>query len=253
MVLDIHQQELVNVVKAAHSTLAVARQTKSTEQARRIAELKLRLDREFEEESEKIRHDLDFALTQHEVNLDEALIAAYNNGIPIAVISAEGFGNRYAGTTQQLLNKLREDGRVGSSERGRRGETRKVAFPEPVDVDSVLKESLTPTERTWEALDERLEIAPAFEDRPAILVDSVRLTFDSRDPWFRSIPLPPHPDNVKYLHANTLVVFRNPGTGQIVSKDHREVSALFYEHPIARWVKDHQDEASAAFDAALGL
>src|SRR5690606_35699317 len=123
----------------AHKTLALAPKTRVAEIARRTAAEKERVDanlrngiqrieqeaaaaklrlqqetqRSVTESVESVRIDVDREVAVHESNLDEALIAAYNDGVPIRRIALEGFGNRYDGGVQQLLTKLRNDGRIG--------------------------------------------------------------------------------------------------------------------------------------------
>ena len=146
-----HEQKLINIVKAAHQNLAVARKTKAQEYQRRIALLHAELEadmlRKTEEGMARLKLELDSEVVAHEASLDDALIAAYEAGIPVLQIARDGFGNRYPGGVQQLLVKLRNDGLIGSSTGYQRNTsddvTPVVAFPEAIDVTATINEALT--------------------------------------------------------------------------------------------------------------
>ena len=253
--LDLHQQELVNIVKAAHRTLAVARKTRTTELARRIAEAKLASERRLERELVLIKMDLDAEVVAHETNLDEALIAAYSEGVPIRRIAFDGFGNRYDGGVQQLLVKLRADGRLGNREGWQRNTDEDVEptviFPEPVDLSGILAESTTIAEPTFLRLPSPITLVEAdAAGEDGVYAEAVLLTLDSRDPWFKRIEKNARP-GTPFLHATTVTLYLHPATGELQTFESRETGETFWDHPVARWVKDHPEEALAGFRVAL--
>lgn len=259
--LDIHQQELVNIIKAAHSTLAVARKVRSAELARRIRAEKQRIEREAEqaldESAARVKLELDGEVAAHESALDEALIAAYNASVPIRRIALEGFGNRYDGGVHQLYVKLRDDGRIGN--RGNyqangpvsiEDNRTEVFFPEPVNVDGILAEATTIYEPTFTRIAEPLVLVDSPDDpRNTVYADAVTLTLDARDPWFRAIEKNARV-GTKYLHATSCTLYLHPATGELVAHESREKGSVTWDHPVARWAVEHPSEALAGFLAA---
>lgn len=249
--LEQHQQELVSVVRAAHQTLALARRTRSSELARRIAEAKIAAERVFDQLKESAQLDLDREITQHEVNLDDSLIAAYEGNVPVLQIALQGFGNRYPGGVQELVTKLRADGRIGSKTDYQRNTAdaaeSAVAFPEPVDVQALLAEHNTIAEPTFELLPEPIELVPGD---PEWSVPGVVLTMDARDPYFGQIA-PNARKNTPYLRATTATLYQHPATGNLMVVESKETGEVMWDHPVARWVKDHPDEAQVGFENAL--
>jgi hypothetical protein len=254
--LDIHQQELVNIIKAAHSTLGVARKVRSSELARRIRSEKERIEREAEkaidESVARVKHELDSEVAAHESALDEALIAAYNALVPIRRIALDGFGNRYDGGAHQLIAKLRDDGRIGNRV-GYQGngvdieETRtEVFFPEPVNVESILAEATTIYGASFTALAKPLELIPATATDDAVTVQAVTLALDARDPWFRSIAKNARAGTV-FAKATSCTLYLHPASGELVAHESRETGATTWDHPVARWAKDHRAETLDGF------
>lgn len=270
--LDVHQQELVNIVKLAHQTLANARETRRAELIRRIKvndleaqqTLDQRLDaitRSYEKEklecrlmAEKakdsgafrIKMELDAELVTHESTLDDTLIAAYEAGIPIRQIALEGFGNRYPGAVQQLIGKLREEGLVGSRS-GYHGEEpdTQVSFPKALDVAGILNKATTVSPITFTKLEEPHILHP---DYPAVQV--VTIEIDSRDPWFKQIANEAR-QGTPFRHATSATLYIHPATGIPRTVESPEDGLNFWDHPVSRWVKNHPEEAKAGFLAAL--
>jgi len=251
MSLDIHQQELVNIVKAAHSTLAVARKLRGTELNRRLVADRARVEREFDGALDagaaRVRIELDAEIAQHESALDESLIAAYVSDIPIRRIALDGFGNRYDGTVHQLMAKLRADGRVGNRI-GYQDSTidTEVAFPKVVDVNAILEEAGATYGPSFAKLDEPLVLVPASGGNDAITVEAVTLTLDARDPWFRSISKNARP-GTEYATATSCTLYIHPASGELVAHESRETGATTWDHPVARWAKDHRAETLDGF------
>jgi hypothetical protein len=253
--LDLHQQELINIIKVAHQTLAIARKTRTRELARRVAEAKLQMEREFEQAQIRIKEELDAELVAHETNLDNALIAAYDNGVPIRRMALDGFGNRYDGGVQQLLVKLRDDGRLGNRTDWQRNAGERiqpeVVFPEPVNVDEILAEAATIKEPTFTALDEPLVLVePDKRGKNGVTAPAVRLEFDYRDPWFKQIARNARP-GTQYKNATFCTLYRHPASGVLTVHESRETGAITWDHPVARWVKDHPTEALDGYRTAL--
>lgn len=242
--LTTQQQDLVLVVKAAHQNLALARKTRQTEQARRIQEFRIRMERELEIGIENIRRDMDYEVAAHESALDEAIIAAFNDGVPVRRIALDGFGNRYDGGASQLIAKLRADGRVGVREGYQRntGESDPtVSFPKAVDVEALIDVRTTVD-------------GPRFADMGDVMIDddfSVRMVsvnMDSRDPYFNSIAKQMRP-GTQYARATSAMLYLGPDN-LIHAQESEEVSDQYWDHPVARWVKDHQAEAFEGYRLA---
>lgn len=251
--LDAQQQDLIEILKTAHRTLAIARKTRASEVNRRVAEAKRRIEGELDRATARIKIEVDAELAFHEIALDEALIATYDAEISVRKIAAEGFGNRYDGGVQQLLVKLRADDRVGSRKGWRNEQEGLIStarFPGPVDVASLVSESDVVAEPTFAVRSEPLVLVPASNDNDEISVTAVILEFDPRDPWFASIA-----ENARvgspYLRATFCTLYVHPATGNLVAFESRETGEETYDHPIARYVKIYEKEVRVGFDRAI--
>jgi len=251
--LDSHQQELVAVTKAAHQTLALARQTRAGEYQRRIQLAKIAADRAFEEAKVRIDSDLDYEVAKHAANLDEALIACYEADIPVIRIATDAFGNRYPGGVQELLVKLRADGRIGSRTAYQRNTADELdtgaetIFPSPVDVAGILTTATTIGDPTFTLLPVPLELVPG---EPEFNVPQVRLDMDPRDPYFKQIAKNAR-EGTPYRFATYATLYRHPSTGEILVHESKETGNETWDHPVARWVKDHPEIVGFSFTAAL--
>lgn len=256
--LDQTQADIVAVIKATHETLILARQTRAAELSRRIAAAKLAAKQEYErriaqiETVEKLRIDAEIA--EHAAAQDEALIAAWNANVPIRRMALDGFGNQYDGAVQQLLAALRDDGRIGSKRGYQRNNTPAdeitptIAFPEPIDVESVLEERTNISEPVFEEKENGLmlveESAPGAND--GIQVNAVTITMDPRDPWFASIAKNARP-GTPYAKATTATLYLQPHSGELAVFESQETGDIYWDHPVARWVKEHPIEALDGF------
>lgn len=259
--LDPHQQELLSILRTMHQNLAVARKTARAEKARRAAleEHRLRLANEAarEEALAKADAEIEHELAQHESALDEALIAAYNSGIPIRQMALEGFGNRYDTHVHRLLGLLRDDGRVGNREGYQRNtrpadevETR-VSFPEPADINKILVTATDVPGPTFTRAPAPLVLVEPDENgEGGIEVEAVILTIDSRHEWHRIIRTEARP-GTPHVGASTCTLYKHPATGAIVAHESQETGERLWDHPVARWVKMHPEEARKGFEAAL--
>jgi len=247
VILTTEQQELIGIVRAAHDNVILARQTRSAEIKRRVDAEKLRVKQHLERYEERVRNDLDHELTQHMAAQDEALIAAYNAGIPIRQISLNGFGNQHDAAVHQFLSDLREDGRIGVRTDYQSPDPDKgavIGFPQPVDVDSLLTETMAIQPPRF-TLNEQPLGQPGAEDAPA-----VTLTMDERDPYFARIAKNMRP-GTKNATARTATLYLHPATGNLMVLESREPGDVLWDHPVARWVKDHDDLALVGYQAAL--
>lgn len=245
--LNAEQQRLVNLVKVTHNTLLLARRTKAQERQRRELVIRETFQAQIDAAIAQVAIDLDAEIAAHEARQDEAIIAAYNNDVPIRRIAMDGFGNRLDGAVHQILRDLRNDGRVGNRI-GYQGNTALdagVAFPETVDTESVLHESLEVQEPFFTVTTDH-EMIPG---EPQYNVPAVMLTMDPRDPYFSLIAKNARP-GTPYLHAKTATLYKHPATNDLVVVESREEGDVYWDHPVARWVKDHPDEALAGFDSA---
>lgn len=254
------QQDLINVVKATHQTLAVARKTRSQELSRRLAAEKLRIRQEAEAALEAaevtVKMQIDVEIANHASAQDEALIAAYNAGVSIRKIALDGFGNQYDGTVHQLLAKLRDDGRVGSREGYKAADNDEIMpapiFPTPVDVEAVLTETTTVREPVFTRKPEPLVLVPAGRngEAPVLYDDAVIITLDPRDPWYTQVAPKMRPGS-SHGKATTATLYLRPFDGALAAHESAETSDQYIDHPVARWVKDHPEQALAGFNAAL--
>lgn len=257
--LDVHQQELINIVRVAHANLAIARKTKVSEMRRRMNEARSRLETELERAIEaeeiRIRVALDSEVAHHEAALDDALIAAYEHNIPIRRIALDGFGNRYDGGVQQLLRALREDGRLGNRVNYQRNTSEvnaamETAFPQVLDVQAILAESTTLQPPLFAPIDKPLVLVEPDENGlNGVVVNAVKLTMDSRDPWFQSIEKNARA-NTRYRRATSCTLYLNPATNTLTALESKETGETLWDHPVARWVKDHPEAALEGYMAA---
>lgn len=237
---------LVLVVKAARENLAMARAVRAAELQRRINEARITSERMLQEATEAARIELDNQIAVHESALDEALIAAYNDNVPQRRVALDGFGLRYDGTVTALYRKLRDDGRLKTKGPGRKlPGTEAPAFPEPVDVETLIDARTTAHEPIFEDLG-MVEIAEDFSIR------LVKITLDWRDPYFNAIAskgrlgLPPE---VTSATSAQLYLDHN---GAIAARESTEPAyPEIWDHPVARWVKDYPDAALAGYNAAI--
>lgn len=278
--LDNHQQDLINLLKSAHNALSIARKLKPIELSRRIdatrngaeaaareaidiakgaydakvALIRMAREKAIDESTEGIRQELTAEIVAHESNLDSALIEAYNDAIPIRRIALDGFGNRYDGGVQQLLVKLRADGRIGNREKYQRnteGSRAEVAFPKPFDMDATLAEGNNIGEPTFTLLPvELVLVQPDENGQNGMTVPAVRLDMDERDPWFKRIEANARP-GTPYKRATYCTLYEHPATEAIVAHESREEGQTFWDHPVARWAQMHYDAAQAGFYDAV--
>jgi len=259
--LDYDQQRLITIIKTTHTNLAVARKVRVAEIERRTAAAKRAIQSEYEGRieaaAEAIKLDVDAEIAHHESSLDEALIAAYNAGIPIRRMALDGFGNRFDGAVHQMLRDLRTDGRIGNRVGYQRnttdaldGET-VVEFPKALDVEEMLSEVVTVREPIFTREARKLVLVEADPDgNSEVSVDSVLLEMDPRDPYLKSILSNARP-GTPYMRATTATLYLHPATGALTVFESKEEGDVLWDHPVARWVKDHPEEAREGFDSAF--
>lgn len=248
-----HQEKLLSTVKAAHANLEVARRTKDRETARRIAEAKIQAQREWDRVEELIRIDVAASVNLHATALDEALIAAYNAGVPVRNIARDGFGNRHDSNVHVMLRKLREDARVGNvvGYQGREDESdeRSIVFPDPINVEAILLEANEIQDPEITLLDEPFtlveESAPGAGDNVEVRAAVIKL--DARDPYFSMIR-GNHRKGSPYMNATKATIYVHPGSGKLVAHESAEEGDMIWDHPVARFVKDHNDQVREEFD-----
>ena len=243
--LTLEQQRLVNLVRVAHDNLILARRLKVQERTRRVAIARA----DFERVCAQIELDIENEIVQHEVAEDAAIIAAYNNGVPVLRIGTDGFGNRLPGAAQRKVAELREAGLLGNKVDYQAGQER-VEFPKAVDVEATLTEALTVEPPKFEANDLPLVLLPATDTEPGVSVPSVKITMDPRDPWFKQIEQNARP-GTEYRHATTATIYLAPHDGSLVTYESKEAGDTYWDHPVARWVKDHPTEALEGYETAI--
>ena len=251
-----HQTTLLNILRAARKNSDTARRIREREISRRLAEAKLEAQRQWDRIENDIRVEVNDEVTRHAAAVDEALIAAYNAGVPVRRIALDGFGNRHDGNVHVMLKALRADGRVGNAvgfQINADGEDhRTVEFPQAAVIEEMLEEHTTIKEPEITLLDSGLVLVP--ESAPGagdgITVAAATLTLDSRDPYFHSIR-----DNARkgtlHRQATTATIYIHPGTGKLVAHESAENGDLIWDHPVARFVKDHNEQVRAEFEAVL--
>lgn len=256
--LDKHQQGLVNIVRAAHDNLAVARKTRVTESRRRLEEARIQFQRALDTAHAQIEVELDAELAKHQSALDQAIIAAYEADVPVRRIALDGFGNRYDGAVHQLLRELRADGRVGNRDGYQRNvadeaghSRRETRFPEPVDVEGILAKSAEVIGPRFEALPHGLVLVEAdAAGENEVRVPAVVLSLDERDRWFRKIASNAR-SHTPFLKATYCTLYEHPATGELMAHESKETGEVTWDHPVARWAKDHPEEARRGFHEAL--
>jgi len=255
--LDAQQRALIEIIRAAHRNLAIARRTKVSETNRRIAESKIELTRMIDEGAARIRVEMDAELEKHATALDESLIVAYNNNVPIRRIAIDAFGSRYDGTVTALITALRNDGRLGvrvghqGSKDGATEVVTSTTFPSLLEVEEPLNSALEVQDPKFVPLLEMLELVPAGEDgNDGISVHAVELHLDYRDSWFKKIAKNPRA-GTEYLSATFCTLYLHPATGELVAYESKETGDTIWDHPVARWVKSHPEEARKGYDAAV--
>lgn len=257
--VDHHQQELVNIIKAAHQNLSIARKTAAKELTRRRDAEALRVKNEaalaLEAGMLRVKMELDAEVETHASALDEALIAAYNAGVPIRRIALDGFGNRYDGGVHQMLRAVRVDGRLGNREGYQRntgdGEDTAVTFPKPIDVNQILADATNVAKPKFTLLPEPLVLLEAGtngEDEVSVM--AIQLEMDSRDPYFAQIAKNAR-KNTPFRHATTCTIYMHPATGELMTHESRETGESTWDHPVARWVKDNPDDAMLGVLSAI--
>lgn len=247
------QEKILATLKAANQSHQLARRTKTNEIARRISEAKIEMQRKLEETEELIRINIANEIAQHASNADEALIAAYNAGITVRVIARDGFGNRHDTNVHALLRKLREDSRVGNvvgfQERSDGTTDRQIVYPEPVNMDQIILEATQIADPEVILHEEPFELLPPSSPgaNDGVTVQAATIKLDHRDNYLASIR-----GNARkgspYTAATTATIYIHPGSGQLVAHESREEGDLIWDHPIARFVKDHNDEVREEFD-----
>jgi hypothetical protein len=255
--LDSQQQSLINIIKSAHTNLAVARKTKVSETDRRIAESRIRFERAQEQAEARIRVEMDAEVAAHGAALDDALIVAYNHGVPMRRIALDGFGSRYDGAVNALIRELRKDGRVGNRVGYQRNTTEELdtaattAFPSVININGILAEATTVNHAAFYKADELLElVAPDQNGNDGISVEAVYFEMDARDSWFKEIEKDARV-GTQHKHATSCTLYLHPATGELTALESRELGDTIWDHPVARWVKQHPAEARAGFDSAL--
>lgn len=251
-----YQEELLATVKATRKTAEVARRMKEREASRRIAEAKIQAQRDWDAIEAAIRIDVADEIAQHVSASDEALIAAYNAGVPVRRIALDGFGNRHDGNVHAALKALRIDGRVGNAVgyqlRNDSTEERSVEFPQLIDIETVLAEKAVIDEPMVTPLDGKLTLVE--ESRPGaddgIYVDAAVVKMDSRDPYFNTIKGNAR-EGTPYLHATTATIYLHPGDGRLVCHESTEAGELIWDHPVARFVKEYNDQVREEFDRVM--
>jgi hypothetical protein len=252
--LDSHQRELVNLIKAAHRNLGLARDTRKAEEARRLHEAKLQAARDWEKIAFGIRDDLDRELTEHASALDEALIAAYEAGVPVRAIALQGFGNQFDGGVQGKLRDLRQDGRLGMRHGHQRNKQdaveSHVAFPTPIDVEAVLEEATTVALPTFEPIGRYVLFEATAKEAEVAVDQAVLVTMDSRDPFFRDI------EEQASFSADrgslSVVLYDNPfKPGELRAPGLNLDPKERWMNRVAYWVALHPVEAREQFDAAV--
>lgn len=244
--LDAHQTELLNLVKVSHANLLLARQVRAAEAGRRRKVAKIEVERILESKLAQIDVDLENEMAAHASAEDEALIAAFEAGIPQRRIALDGFGNQYDGAVVQKLVKLREDGRIGNKigyQRNNRApeDSAQVVFPEPFDIDTELAEA-------QQIPDIDFQYAGIYEAADGSEVDSVNVIIDKRDPWIRAA------HQFKAFGATdslVVTIFLNPYRDELVAVDETLDPDKKWNNVAAYWVAKHPTEARTAYNAAI--
>lgn len=211
---------------------------------------------------------VDDAINAHARALDDAMLAAVDAGVPIRRIAFDAFGARHDASVRRMIHEALADRRRHQHEIGEvsgNDAEEPVALSDlpPMEVEIERGEiAITEVDLPSHILGNDAPVgAPRFtlvevehvlyeDGTERVTVPTVRVELDPLDPW---IPQVREFARKGSEHRNTTVctIYRNPGTGKMIALESSEPGSTFYDHLAARWVKDHQDEASAGYDAAL--
>lgn len=251
------QASALVAIREARVLRDVARRNRSLEIERRLADVKAR-----------IAIEVDDQITALERSLNEAMVAAVEQGVSIRRIAFDAMGATYDGSVRRIIHEAMADARRGSLDeaeaeyRSRFGGEGDGASQFEPDAPPVSGNSFIP-EPIWAQADglqppvggPRFTLVDPehilFDDgSERITVPTVAVEIDPLDPWILEVRENGRKGS-EFLNATTCTIYRNPGTGKMVALESREDGASFYDHLAARWVKDHQEQASAGYDEAI--
>lgn len=233
------QQVALSNVRTARISHEVAKRTRRAEIDRRMADVEAR-----------IAIEVDARITALDVELDEALLAAVDAGVSIRRIAHEAMNASHDGSVRRMIHEALEDRRNEElDEHAGKVVSGNPQAQEIAALDLERSREEHPIGAPRFTLD-KAEYVLYEDSTDRITAPTARLELDPFDPWIASVRENGRKGS-EFLSATECTIYRNPGDGKIVALESKEVGSTFYDHLAARWVKDHQAEAAAGYDAVL--
>lgn len=243
--LEPAQQVILAKVRDARIALDAARRNRKTE-----------IDRRINLVLSSITADVDDEINALDLTLDNLMIQAVESGVSIRKIATLAMGATHDGSVRRMIHEAMADRRreEQDQERVERGGSPLAVLAgemAPVSGNSTIADpdDLPVTGGTRFTLDQVEHVL--YEDaNERIVVATVIVELDPLDPWISTMRDLGRKGS-EHLTATTCTIYRNPGDGKMIALESREPGDTFYDHLAARWVKDHQDDASRGYDQAI--
>lgn len=233
--LEPRQQNALSAVREARLSLEAARRNKSLEVERRMADVKARITVEVGDQ-----------ITALERALDELMLEAVDQGVPIRRIATEAFSARYDGSVRRMIHLALADRRgeeIDPEEKPVSGNSLIPAAHEIIHADE------PPVGGPRFTLDE-VEHVLYEDEQERITVVTVKVELDPLDSWIGRIREFGRKGS-ETLNATVCTIYKNPGDGKMLALESKEPGETFYDHLAARWVKDHQTQARFGYERAI--
>lgn len=243
--LEPAQQVILAKVRDARVALDAARRNRKTE-----------IDRRINLVLSSITADVDDEINALDLTLDNLMIQAVESGVSIRKIATLAMGATHDGSVRRMIHEAMADRRreEQDEERVERGGSPLAVLAgemAPVSGNSTIADpdDLPVTGGTRFTLDQVEHVL--YEDaNERIVVATVVVDLDPLDPWISTMRDLGRKGS-ENLTTTTCTIYRNPGDGKMIALESREPGDTFYDHLAARWVKDHQDDASRGYDQAI--
>lgn len=231
------QQVALANVREARIAYELAKRNRRAEIDRRMADVEARITLEVNDQVAAL-----------DVQLDDAMIAAVDAGVSIRRIAIDAMGATHDGSVRRMIHEALADRRNEELDSVTGGVSGNSLIPEvALDIERARQQQPVGAPRFTLHTAEHV----LYEDQDQrIVAPTVTLELDPFDPWIATMSENGRKGS-ETLSATVCTIYRNPGDGKIVALESRESGTTFYDHLAARWVKDHQAEAAAGYDAVL--
>lgn len=130
------------------------------------------------------------------------------------------------------------------------GGATEVAFPKPIDVESVLAEAMETEPPVFTAIGRHVLFEATERSEEMAVDNAVLVTMDPRDPYFSAIQ-----DQASFSadrKATEVILYENPYRPEELRAPGLNLDPKErWMNPVAFWVAEHPQEARAGFDAAV--